>query len=56
MSHDRDHDHTPSSPPPREPAEPLVSRPKPDRPRTENPSAEPREPVDPRPHPSRSAK
>ena len=53
MSHDRDHDHRNATAPPKEPA-PLVSRPKPDRVRTEHPSSEPAEPVDPRTHPSRT--
>lgn len=53
MSHDRDHDHPPVEPPPKEPKPPLESKRCPDRKRREHPGTEPREPVDPRPHPSR---
>jgi hypothetical protein len=52
MSHDRDHDHPPSSPPPKGP-QPLISNPKPDCKRPEHPTSEPREPLDPRAHPNR---
>jgi hypothetical protein len=51
-SHDRDHDHPPSGPPPKGP-QPLISNPKPDCKRPEHPTAEPREPLDPRAHPHR---
>jgi hypothetical protein len=52
MSHDRDHDH-PAVIPPREP-DVKVSKPVPDRERSDHPSPMPREPVDPRSHPQRA--
>lgn len=52
MSHDRDHDHPVPGAPPR-PPQPLESRRKPDRQRSDHPTEIPREPVDPKMHPSR---
>ena len=51
MSHDKDRDHQPATPP-REPR-PLTQRARPDYKRREHPTPVPREPVDPLAHPSR---
>jgi hypothetical protein len=53
MSHDRDRDHAPPTPDPRDPREALTSRRKPDCRRHEHPTPGPHEPIDPKGHPNR---